>query len=302
MNKMIFSGKNSGYLFAMLAAIMFGAVPVIAKPLTSSVNPFVLSSITYLCAFFAFIPLTQKSKTHFKKNDYVILITIGVGSAFFSPILYFIGLEQSSATDASLLSNAEIVFTVLLAVLFFKEKLNLISYLSIILVLVGVGIISTNLNFEQTIGLDFGNLLILGSTALWALDNNLSRIISERINTARIVQIKYGIGGVLMVVTILIFQIRFQLDYSLLPQIVLLSLVGFAGALYFFLLSLKRIGTIRTIAIFSMSSVFGLIFSTIFLNEQISVYQIFAISIMLLGIYIINKKSHPTPIPGAQTN
>lgn len=60
--------------------------------------------------------------------------------------------------------------------------------------------------------------------------------------------------------------------------------------LYFFLQSLKRIGTIRTIVIFSMSSIFGLVFAGIFLHEQISVFQIIAIVIMLTGIYLISRK------------
>ena len=51
------------------------------------------------------------------------------------------------------------------------------------------------------------------------------------------------------------------------------------------------LGTIRTIIIFSTSSVFGLIFAFIFLNEPISVYQIIAVIAMLAGIYIVNRKN-----------
>jgi len=291
MNLVQLGERRVGYVCAILASIMFGAVPIIAKPLVSEVNPFVLSSITYLCAFLVFIPIVRKSKISFKRNDYVILLVIGIGSAFLSPILYFVGLEKSHASDASLLSNAEIVFTVLLAVLFFKEKLKPVGYFAMAIVLFGVVIITTNLDFSRSFELNYGNLLILGATALWALDNNLSRIISERISSARIVQVKYGIGGALMIATIFALQIPFQINYDLLPHVILLSLVGFGGALYFFLLSLKRIGTVRTIAIFSFSSVFGLVFSAILLGEKISAYQIIAIVIMLSGIYLINKKT-----------
>lgn len=291
MNPVQIGQRRIGYICAILASIMFGAVPIIAKPLVSDVNPFVLSSITYLCAFLVFVPIAHKPKISFKKNDYVILLIIGIGSAFFSPILYFVGLEKSNASDASLLSNAEIVFTVFLAVLFFKEKLKPIGYLAMAMVLFGIAIITTNLDFSRSFEFNYGHFLILGSTALWALDNNLSRIISGRINAARIVQVKYGIGGALMAATIFALQIPFQIDCSLLPQIILLSVVGFGGALYFFLLSLKKIGTVMTIAIFSLSSVFGLVFSAIILGERISAYQIIAIVIMLSGIYLLNKKT-----------
>lgn len=284
--------RRSGYVCAILASMMFGAVPIIAKPLVSTVNPFTLSMLSYLGAFFIFGPIAYKSKIVFKKNDYLILLVIGIGSAFFSPLLYFIGLNQSTASDTSLLSNAEIVFTVFLAILFFKEKLKPIGYVAMGLVLMGVVIITTNFEFSESLfAMNIGHFMILGSTALWALDNNLSRIITSRINSARIVQVKYGIGGIMMLLTMIVFQIPFEINFELLPHIILLSIVGFAGALYFFLLSLKRIGTLKTIAIFSLSSVFGLIFSFLILGEKISQYQIMAIAIMLSGIYLINKKS-----------
>jgi len=289
MNRKQITQKQIGHMSAVLASMMFGSVPVIAKPLVSSINPFVLSSTTYLCAFLIFVPIAHKSRVVYKKNDYLILLIIGIGSAFFSPILYFVGLERSHASDTSLLSNAEIVFTVILAILFFKEKLTRTGYVAMTMVLFGIVIITTNLDFLTVLEFNTGHFFILGATLLWALDNNLSRIISSRISSSRIVQIKYGIGGALMFVTVFALQIPFQINSDLIFQVILLSLVGFAGALYFFLVSLKKIGTLRTISIFSLSSVFGLIFSNILLGEQISSYQIIAIVIMLSGIYLINK-------------
>ena len=45
---------------------------------------------------------------------------------------------------------------------------------------------------------------------------------------------------------------------------------------------------ILTVTLFSMSSVFGLVFAGLFLYERISLFQI--IVIMLTGIYLINRK------------
>lgn len=64
----------------------------------------------------------------------------------------------------------------------------------------------------------------------------------------------------------------------------------FLPSLFFFLQGLKRIGTVRTITIFSMSSVFGLVASGIFLAEQITWHQIMAAGIMILGVYLVSRK------------
>lgn len=290
----------SGYLSALLAAALFGAVPAIAKPVTSNINILLLSSMAYLIAALTFTPLAKRSKTPLVKKDYVILIIVSVCGAAIAPYLYFVGLHQSSAADTSLLSNVEIVFTVLIALLFFKEKLKPIGFIAIGLVLSGVIIITTNLQFSGSLlQLNTGHFLILGATLLWALDNNLSRIISVKIDTAKLVQLKSAIGGSILLSMVFLTQISLMMAVTQIPYVILLSVLGFGGSLYFFLHSLKRIGTIKTIMIFSMSSVFGLVFAAIFLHEQISMYQIMAILIMLAGIYLINrqesvkKKSEP---------
>ncbi|HET7345085.1 MAG TPA: DMT family transporter [Nitrososphaeraceae archaeon] len=280
-----------GYISALLAAVLFGSVPTIAKPVISDINVLLLSSIAYLIAALTFTPIARKTKTALAKKDYIILVAISICGAAAAPYLYFLGLHQSSATDTSLLSNVEIMFTVLFGLLFFKERLRPLGFISVALVLSGVVIITTNLQFSGSLShLNAGHFFILGSMVLWALDNNLSRIIATRIDTARLVQLKSAIGGLILLATVFLLGIPFDIKASQIPQVILLSAIGFGGSLYFFLQSLKRIGTIRTIMIFSMASVFGLVFASVFLHEQISVYQAGAIAIMLTGIYMINRK------------
>lgn len=280
-----------GYISALLAAVLFGSVPTIAKPVIADINVLLLSSIAYLIAALTFTPIARKTKTALVKKDYIILVAISICGAAAAPYLYFLGLHQSSASDTSLLSNVEIMFTVLFGLLFFKERLRPVGFISVALVLSGVVIITTNLQFSGSLShLNAGHFFILGSMVLWALDNNLSRIIATRIDTARLVQLKSAIGGLILLATVFLLGIPFDIKASQIPQVILLSAIGFGGSLYFFLQSLKRIGTIRTIMIFSMASVFGLVFASVFLHEQISAYQAGAIAIMLTGIYMINRK------------
>ena len=281
----------TGYMSALLASILFGSVPVIAKPVISDINVLLLSSIAYLIAALTFTPIARKTKTGLAKKDYIILVAISICGAAAAPYLYFLGLHQSSAADTSLLSNVEIMFTVLFGLLFFKERLRPVGFISVALVLSGVVIITTNLQFSGSLlHLNAGHFFILGSMVLWALDNNLSRIIATKIDTARLVQLKSAIGGLILLATVFLLGIPFDIKASQIPQVILLSAIGFGGSLYFFLQSLKRIGTIRTIMVFSMASVFGLVFASVFLHEQISAYQTGAIAIMLTGIYMINRK------------
>jgi len=306
-----------GYLSAVLSAALFGSISTVAKPAVSDISPILLSSLVYLIAALVMTPVVQQRRVSSslritttavvssilrKKNREILLILLtSIAGAIIAPTLYFFGLKYTSAVHTSILLNGEMVFTVLLAILFFKERLTLLGYIGISLVFVGIVIVSTTdkqyFDFQVTTSLTniiLGDLLVLGSTLFWAIDNNISKIITHSgIRATRLIQIKSGIGGTVLIIIVTILGIPVNINLAQVPNIILLGSAGFAASLFFFLYSLKRIGTVKTVVIFSTSSIFGVIFASLFLHEQIGIYQIAsAIIIILPGIYLINKKGN----------
>ena len=281
-----------GYLFAVLSAVMFGSVSVLAKPLVSSVDPILLASFVYIISAITLSPFAQKKKS-LTRRDILLILSIAVCGAVIAPSLYFVGLTHASASDAALIANGEVFFSVLLAVMFFKEKLKLVGWVAILLVLSGMVIITTNLNFSDFTlqQIHYKDMLLILSMLFWALDNNLSRFLAQKMEVANIVQIKSAIGGIaLLVIALLVFRVDINIETEQIIPILVLGIIGFAASLFFFLQGLKRIGTVRTITIFSMSSVFGLVAASVFLAEQISWYQIMAAGIMIFGVYLVSRK------------
>lgn len=288
-----YGSQRFGYLFAVLAAVMFGSVSVLAKPLVSTVNPLLLSSMIYLIAAATLTPLAQKQSFPSIKKNYLLILAISICGAVIAPSLFFIGLTHATASDAALIANGEVFFSVLLAMVFFKERLGKIGYVATALILAGMIIVTTDMNFSDFTlqQLHYQDMLLILSMLFWGIDNNLSRILAEKIHVAKIAQIKCAIGGtILFVITVIGFGVPLNIEPSEIPPILVLGMVGFAASLYFFLQSLKRINTVRTVLIFSMSSIFGLVAASIFLQEQISWFQIVAAGIMIFGVYLMNRK------------
>ncbi|TBR09198.1 MAG: DMT family transporter [Candidatus Nitrosotenuis sp.] len=282
-----------GYIFAVLAAIMFGSVSTLAKPLVSTVNPLLLSSMIYLIAAATLTPLAQKQSFPASKKNYLLILAISLCGAVIAPSLFFVGLTHASASDAALIANGEVFFSVLLAIAFFKERLGKIGYLSTALILTGMIIVTTDLNFSDFTleQLHYQDMLLILSMLFWGIDNNLSRILAQKINVAKIAQIKSAIGGAIMLaIAIFGFGVPISIQSAQIMPILVLGIVGFAASLYFFMQSLKRINTVRTVLIFSMSSVFGMVAASVFLQEQISWYQVVAAGIMVFGVYMMNRK------------
>lgn len=283
-----------GYASAILCAILVGSISTASKPVLANTNPLMYGALIYLLAALSSIPLSYKVKgLQIKARDWPLVLAITVSGSILAPALFFTGLEQTTASDTAVLSNSETIFTVLFALIFFKEKLGPKGYLATILVLTGVFIVTTNLQFSDLADLKKeGNLLIIASMALWALDNNMSKIATQRIDVSRLVQFKGLIGGATLFIFALALKIPLGITLLEIPNLLLVGLVGFGIALYLFLHSLKRIGTVKTMLIYSTGTVFGLLFAFVFLHEKIGGYQILAITLMLAGIYLVTKENH----------
>ena len=312
--------EHIGYASAIIAAILFGSVSTITKPVLEDLNAFSVSSLTYIIAGLSLVPFLKFSSTNSnnntlepinnnsnkkrnwtdnnnnKKKNYFLLLLTSLCGAVIAPTLFFSGLSNTSASDSSILINGEVLFSILLAIVFFNEKLIRREIVALILVLVGIVILTTNMEFLSSnsfIELSIGNILVVGSTLFWALDNNISKILSKTIHIPKIIVLKTLIGGsILFILFIIIFGINDFINTITIfhiPYLVFAGSMGFGASLFFFLNSLKRIGTIKTILLFSTSSIFGMIFAKIFLNENITIYQIIAVGVILSGCYLIKR-------------
>ncbi|MFZ1077023.1 MAG: DMT family transporter [Nitrosotalea sp.] len=283
-----------GYASAVLCAVLVGSISTASKPVLVNTNPLMYAALVYLLASLVSVPLSYKVKGfQVRSNDWPLILAITISGAVLAPSLFFIGLEQTTASDTAILSNSETIFTVLFALIFFKEKLRPRGYLAVALVLTGVVIVTTNLQFSGFLSnlKNEGNVLIILSMSLWALDNNISKIAAQRVDISRLVQLKGLIGGSILFVFALAIKIPVNITLMEIPNILLVGMVGFGISLYLFLHSLRRIGTVKTMLIYSTGTVFGLLFASIFLHEKIGWYQILAIALMLTGIYLVTKES-----------
>lgn len=288
--------------------MLFGFTFSMAKQPLENVDPIVLSAIVYPISFAALIPITKSSFKIENKEDFLDILVISILGGVLAPILLFYGLERINASEAVILTNAQIIFTVLLSSLFFGEKPNgIIGYTGIIIVFVGLFVATTELDTSGSLfKYEPGKIMIVGAMLVWAIDNNISRRLTKRstIWPAKIAMLKFLIGGIILfgIATIAVeessssFRSRLQIIDSLLlikPSewliIIAVSLFGFAGALSLLLESLKRIGTIRTMMIFSLTPIFGIVAANIVHAESISILEAIATGIIIIGIFMVSK-------------
>ena len=104
---------------------------------------------------------------------------------------------------------------------------------------------------------------------------------------SRLIQLKALIGGSILLATVIILGIPFNIQSEQILPIILLGVFGFAISLFLYLHSIKRIGVIKASSLLSLSAVFGLVFAILFLHEVLSINQLIAILIMISGIHLM---------------
>jgi drug/metabolite transporter (DMT)-like permease len=284
-----------GYLSVLFAAVLFGSVFSLAKVPLATIDPLALTAVVYTISGLALIPFAKASFTFERRDDYFYVVIVTIFGGVLAPVLLMYGLQQTAASTAAILTNGEIVFTIALSSIFFGEKpVGRVGLFAVILVVIGLIIATTEdlKALESIVQLNAGNIMILASMFMWAIDNNVSRRLTSRASPAKIAMVKSLAGGLVLIAIALALgkgSIITGIKYDMWILIIGMSVAGFGGALLLFLEGIKRIGTVKTMSMFSLTPVFGIVIAALSLGESITVFQSTATGLIILGIILIGR-------------
>jgi drug/metabolite transporter (DMT)-like permease len=284
-----------GYLSVLFAAVLFGSVFSLAKVPLATIDPLALTAIVYTISGLALIPFAKGSFKFERRDDYFYVLIITIFGGVLAPILLMYGLQQTAASTAAVLTNGEIVFTIALSSIFFGEKPHgRMGLFAVVLVVIGLIIATTEdlKALETIVQLNAGNIMILASMFMWAIDNNVSRRLTSTASPAKIAMVKSLAGGLIMIMMVLALDkgsVITGIKVDMWILIVGMSIAGFGGALLLFLEGIKRIGTVKTMSMFSLTPIFGIVIAALALGESITVFQGIATGLIIVGIILIRR-------------
>ena len=297
-----FSSYRIGYVLVIVAAALAGLIHSISKPLldysnvnTVAISPVTLAAVIFIVNGLFFTPLQKNTDSVRKigRKNLLLLILIGIAESA-AVITYFFGLKESTAANASILTNGEILFSILVAITIFREKLQkkelpplTMIILGIILLPVGFDLYHNEMKVSELV---YGDFLIIFSGAFYALDINLCKYVSNKMNAKTITQLGSFVAGIFALCLIFVFQIPFEIKISQLPSIAIIGIFGTGISTFFFIIALRLIGAVRTILLYSTTSVFGVIFAAVILQESITLSHAFSIILVSIGLYALRNR------------
>jgi len=292
-----------GYVSAVASAVLFGISSTLNKIALQNVHPTLIAGMIYFIgSVFLFgihlTPLrkrvlslleTPETEDRISTKDFAILAFVILCGSIIAPLLLLNGLNQTTAINASLLLNAESLFTALIAFIFLGERGVRREYLGVLMLLVGVAFVTTNGEFQRLSLTEnlFGNLLIIGACLFWGIDNNLSRFLSKKRDIILVTALKCFIGGFALLLISFLLGVDFSIPLMSLPYLLSVGVLSIALSILLFLFALRKIGSMRTGVIYSTSSLFGAVLAFAILREAFSPIQLIAGLVMLLGVYVL---------------
>ena len=275
---------------ALMAALLFVAGTPLAKSLLQNINPWLLAGLLYLgsgLGLTSYRVMTRAPAVRLPRGDIPWLAGAIISGGVIAPLLLMLGLTRLPASGASLLLNAESVFTALLAWFAFKENFDRRIAIGMVAIAAGAAIVSWPSEMKFS-GL-WPALAVLGACLCWGIDNNLTRKVS--LNDASWVA---SVKGLTAGVVNLALATTVGFDWPGLGSIVGAMAVGFLAygvSLTLFVIALRNLGTARTGAYFSVAPFFGALMALL-MGESLTRPLLACAILMLIGLWLHLTENH----------
>src|SRR5712692_9348514 len=279
-------------LQALLAAATFGLSTPLAKRLLEVASPLFLAGLLYLGAGLLLTGVraarrVRRSPRPLEPRERLILAGVVLSGGVLAPPLLLWGLARSPASAASLLLNLEVVFTVLLAGVVFREHLGSRVIVASVILATGGIVLSWP---SGHLDLPVASLAVAGACLLWAIDNNLTRLIADA-DPVLVVQVKGLVAGAVNVTLALAAGHAVPPPASIAISL-LLGAVSYGTSLVLFILAMRGLGAARTGAYFALAPFFGALVGVVLLGEPVTAQLALTAALMAGGVWLLLRERH----------
>ena len=283
---------NKGIFLAILAAALYALNSPFSKILLDFMPSTLMAGFLYIgaglgmgvIALIRRFNKTEQTEEKITKADFpytlaMILLDIA------APIFLLLGLSYTSAANASLLNNFEIVATAMIALMIFKEKISPRLWFGIVFVTSSCILLS--IEDISSFKFSVGSLFILLACVCWGIENNCTRKLSSK-DPLQIVLLKGIFSGLGSVIIGLFIGERVTVIWSVFA-VLGVGFVAYGLSIFFYVYAQRILGAARTSAYYAVAPFIGTLLSLVIFRE-IPYYTYFiALGLMLVGAWLCSS-------------
>ena len=281
------------YIYAIISVLLWSTTATVSKLLLGSLDSM---QILLLSSLFSFIFLliincingSIKEIKKYKPKDYLIIFSLGLIGIFLYDLFFYLGINAMQASQAFIINYLWPIMTVLFACIILKEKFTLRKIIAIIISFIGVIIVSSNGNI---INIDkssvMGTVYCMLAAILYGLFSVLNK--KQNYNKFTSMMLFYFCSFIISLIYVLVSKKTFIPELSQLFGVLWIGIFTSAIAYTSWALALAKGDTARISNIAYLTPFISLLWTGIILKEQISLYSVLGLIIIVLGIFIQMK-------------
>ena len=283
------------YLYAGISILLWSTTATVTKLLLGSLNSMQILLISSLFAFIFLLIVNMlkgnlKELKNFRLKDYLQFFGIGLLGTFFYNLFLYLGINKMQASQAFIINYLWPIMTVVFACILLKEKMTIRKMIAIILSFIGVIIVTSNGNLY----IERSNLIGALFCILAAISYGLFSVINKmKSNNKYLSMMLYYLSSfVISLIYVLTSKEWYVPQFDQLLGLLWIGLFTSAIAFTSWALALEKGDTAKISNLAYITPFLSLIWTGVILKEQIRIYSIVGLIIIVLGIFIQLKDKH----------
>lgn len=280
-------------LLSLLVVVIWSSSWVLIKIGLREIPALTFAGLRYFMAFLVLLPFLLQRQVknqirEFSRDDWKLVILLGLISYFIAQGAQFLSLDYLPATTLSLMLNLTSVFVTFSAIFLIKEVPTPIQIIGLVINLAGIFIFFFPTGFMglSPIGFIFGLICLLANGVATILGRKLN--FQGRLNPIAVTLVSLGIGSTLMLGIGLLWQGLPPISTQSMVILLVLAIVNTAFTFVLWNYTLQTLTAMESSIINGMMLVFITIFSWIFLGETQSLKGVIGLFLAFIGAIIVN--------------
>jgi drug/metabolite transporter (DMT)-like permease len=287
--------EKQGHLVAFFTIIIWGSAFISTKVLLNSFSPVEIMFFRFVIAYIVLLLLSPHRIPYKNIKEEIIFLALGVCGVTLYFVFSNVALTYTQASNVGVLTSTYPFFSAVLSYYFLKdEKINANFFAGFLISIIGIILISFNGKFLLKLN-PIGDVLAILSAIVWAIYSILMRKIS--INNYNHIQLtrKIFFYGLITLVPLL-FLFDFNPDLNRFASVenlfnILFLGVGASALCYVsWNFAVSILGTIKTSIYYYIIPIVTILTSVIILNEKITPVAMLGTLLVLIGLYISERK------------
>jgi drug/metabolite transporter (DMT)-like permease len=275
-----------------LAAALFGLSAPVAKVLLADMQPLMLAGLFYVgsggCITIYRLLRPANAEAKLRSMDVPALAGLALLGGMMGPVLMLWGLSRVGALTGSLLLNLEAPFTMLVAVLLFREHMGKRAVAAAACILGGALVLKLRPAGTDTDA--WGILAIAAACLCWAFDNNLTQRLTTR-DPFAVVRTKALVAGT---ANLALAYVAGQPPppATVLAAALLVGALSYGASVVLDAYALRHIGAAREAAYFATAPFMGALGAVFIVGEPLRAWDVASLLLMIAGVFMLIRERH----------